>query len=187
MRHKNLLRAARAVAAPGLFAFAVSAAAAAPDLSGTWTFVPKRSDDIRGKIVDAAGIGYSQGAVEENAPRVWIREWLLAQATQPETRILTIEQTPAEFKTGTADDVRIYYFGRETKRQGGAGGLRTASVRWQGEQVVVQERAEKGSGRIDEIYTLLPDGRTLVLAWRLEHKSLRHPLELKLVFEKTAP
>ena len=178
---------AHAFAALGQFTLVASAAAATPDLSGSWTFVPKRSDDVRAKIVDAAGIAYTQGDIKKDAPRAWIREWLIAQAAQPDAHILTVEQSPAEFKTGMGDEVHNYYFGRDTTRQGPGGGLRKATVRWQGEQIVVQERAEKGSGRIDEVYTLLPDGRTLVVAWRLEHKSLRQPLELKLVFEKTAP
>jgi hypothetical protein len=186
MGQKHRFPATRAIATLGLLALA-AAAAAAPDLSGSWSFVQKRSDDVRERIIAAAGIGYTQGDVRKGAPRAWIRDWLMAQAAQPDARILTVEQSAADFKTGIADDVHIYYFGRETKRQGPEGSLRTASVRWQGEQVVVQERADKGSGRIDEVYTLQPDGRTLVVAWRLEHKSLQHPIELKLVFEKTAP
>jgi hypothetical protein len=186
MGQKRRFQAARALAALGLFVLATSSAAL-PDLSGTWSLVPKRSDDVRGRIIDAAGIGYTQGDVRKGAPRAWIHDWLMAQAEQPEARVLTIEQSPAEFKTGVADDLRLYYFAREAKRQGPEGSLRSASVRWQGEQVVVQERADKGSGRLEEVYTLQPDGRTLVVDFRLEHKALRQPLELRLVFEKTAP
>lgn len=187
MGQKRRFQMARALTALGLLVCATPVAAALPDLSGNWAFVPKRSDDVRGKIIDAAGIGYTQGDVRKGAPRAWIHDWLLAQAEQPGVRVLTIEQSPAEFKTGVADDLRLYYFVRATKRQGPEGSLRGASVRWRGEQVVVQERADKGSGRLEEVYTLQPDGRTLVVDFRLEHKALRQALELKLVFEKTAP
>ena len=187
MGHKRRFRAARALAALGLLVCAAPLAAALPDLGGAWILVPKRSDDVRGRIIDAAGIGYMQGDVRKGAPRAWIHDWLMDQAEQPEARVLTIEQSSAEFKTGVAEDLRIYYFARETKRQGPDGRLRSASVRWQGDQVVVQERADKGSGRLEEVYTLQPNGRTLVVDFRLEHKGLRQPLELKLVFEKAAP
>ena len=63
--------------------------------------------------------------------------------------------------------------------------LRKASVKWQGEQVVVEEKAEKGSGLVREVYTLEPGGKSLDRrAGRLEHKSLKEPLVLKLVFQK---
>jgi hypothetical protein len=100
--------------------------------------------------------------------------------------VLTIEQSATEFHTGLGDEVRLYFFNRESTRQGPGGVLRRASVRWQGEQLVVEEKAEKGSGHIVETYSLLPGAKALAVSYRLEHKSLPQPLELKLVFEKTA-
>jgi hypothetical protein len=171
-----------------LWLAAGSAAVAAPNLSGTWTLVPKASSDVREQIEASLGSGYTQGDVREDSPRVWIRNYLLAQAEKPaEAWVLTIEQSASEFKTGVGDEVRIYYFGRTTTRQGPGGGLRKATVRWEGERAVVEERAEKGSGQIVETYELAPDGRNLKVVWRLEHKSMRQPLELTLAFQKTAP
>ncbi len=161
-------------------------ALAAPDLSGRWDFVRQRSDDVREKIIASLGSEYSKGDIREDAPRVWIRDWLLRQAEEPAARVLTIEQSPTEFKSFLGDEVRNYYFGRETTRQGPGGGMRKASVRWEGERLVVEEKAAKGSGHIVEIYELQGDGRTLLVRWRLEHKSMRQPLELKLAFERAA-
>ena len=55
---------------------------------------------------------------------------------------------------------------------------------WNGEQLVTQEKQEKGKGSITAVYTLLPDHKTLLVAWRLEHESLLHPLEVRLAFER---
>jgi hypothetical protein len=174
--------------AAALCAAVAAPAVAAPDLSGTWTLVPKASSDVREQIAASLGSGYTQGDVKKDSPRVWIRDYLIAQSEKPaEAWVLTIEQSASEFKTGVGDEVRIYYFGRATTRQGPGGGLRKATVRWEGERAVVEERAEKGSGHIVETYELAPDGRNLKVIWRLEHKSMRQPLELTLAFQKTAP
>ncbi len=165
----------------------VPTAVAAPNLSGTWTFVQQHSDDVREKIVASLGLGYAQDDARPDAPRAWVPDWLLAQAEKPGALSLTIEQASTEFKTGTGDDVRIYYVGRETTRQGPGGGLCKASVRWDGNRVIVEDKAEKGSGHIVEVYELQPDGRSLRVTWRLEHKAMRQPLELRLAFQKAAP
>ena len=164
-----------------------SPALAAPNLSGTWTLVQQRSDDVREKIVASLGLGYAQDDVRPDAPRLWVPDWLLAQAENPGAPTLTIEQAATQLKTGTGDDVRIYYFGRETTRQGPGGVLCKASVRWNGNRVIVEEKAEKGSGHVVEVYELQPDGRSLLVTWRLEHKTMRQPLELRLAFQKAAP
>ncbi len=171
------------------FAFCAAAlpALAAPDLSGRWDFVRQRSDDVREKIVASLGSEYSKGDIREDAPRVWILEWLLRQAEQPAAHLLTIEQSATELKAFLGDEVRTYYFGRETTRQGPRGGLRKASLRWEGERLIVEEKAVKGSGHIVEVYELQAGGRSLLVTWRLEHKSLLQPLELRLAFEKAAP
>jgi hypothetical protein len=185
MCEKTIVRlAAIAMAIAFLAPAALPAADAKPDFSGTWTFVQKRSDDLREKITLAVGPAATSGDIRKDSPRVWIRTWLMGVMEKPDAGVLTIEQTPTEFRSGTGDDVRFYYFNRESTRQGEGGGLRKASARWQGEQVIVEERAEKGSGLIREVYTLEPGGKTLVVDWSLEHKSLKQPLVLKLVFEK---
>lgn len=175
----------RLVAAVALLLPALGGAAdSRPDFNGNWTFVQKRSDDLREKIDMALGPAATSGDIKKDSARVWIRSWLMGVTEKPDAGVLTIEQTPAEFRSGTGDDVRIYEFDRPRTRQGEGGGLRKATVKWEGSQVVVEERAEKGSGHVREVYTLEPGGKALVVEWSLEHKSLRHPLVLKLVFQK---
>ncbi len=156
------------------------------DLSGRWVLVIQHSDDVREKIVDSLGTGYTQGDVKQDSPRVWIHDWLMRQAEQPSAIVLTVEQGPGEFRSFLGDETRIYYFGREATREGPLGGLRKATVRREGDRVVVEEKAVKGSGRIVETYQLQPD-RTLLVTWHLEHKSMRKPLDLRLSFRRAAP
>jgi hypothetical protein len=185
MRQKSPVRLAALAAAIAFLApAALPAAGGKPDFKGTWTFVQKRSDDLREKIDLAVGPAATSGDIKKDSPRVWIRSWLVGVTEKPDAGVLTIEQTATEFRSGTGDDVRHYYFDRESTRQGDGGMLRKASAKWQGDQIVVEEKAEKGSGFVREVYTLEPGGKTLVVDWSLEHKALKQPLVLKLVFQR---
>ena len=115
---------------------------------------------------------------------MWIRSWLEGIREDPERRLLTIEHTATEFKSGTGDEVNIYYFGREATSMGPGGGNLKVSVTWKDEQIVTEEREAKGKGNITAVYTLVPDGKTLLVAWRLEHDSLLQPLDVRLAFER---
>ena len=75
-----------------------------------------------------------------------IRKWLEGVTSDGDKRILTIEQTAAAFKSGLGDEVNIYYFGREATSMGPAGGNLRASIHWQGEQIVTEEKEAKGKG-----------------------------------------
>ena len=92
-----------------------------------------------------------------------------------------------EFKSGMGDEVNIYYFGRVATSRGPDGGNLKVSVAWQGDQLVTDERQAKGKGRITAVYSLLPGGKSLVLAWRLEHESMKMPLEVRMAFDRVAP
>jgi hypothetical protein len=185
MRQKTLPRLAAVAAATALLApSALRAADGKPDFNGTWTFVQKRSDDLREKIEQSVGPAATSGDIKKDSARVWIRSWLMGVTEKPDAGVLTIEQTPTEFRSGTGDDVRHYYFNRESTRQGEGGMLRKASAKWQGDQIVVEEKAEKGSGLVREVYTLEPGGKAVVVDWSLEHKTLKQPLVLKLVFQR---
>jgi hypothetical protein len=165
-------------------ALAAPASSAPPDFNGTWVFVQQRSDDLREKIDGALGPDSTSGDGKKDSARAWIRTWLVGLTETPDPGVLTIEQTPAEFRSGTGDDLRLYSFERARTRQNDGGVLCRATVRWEGDKVVVEERAEKGSGYVREVYTLEPGGRDLVVDWSLEHKSLRHPLVLRLAFQR---
>jgi hypothetical protein len=163
---------------------AAPAADGQPDMTGVWRFNPKRSDDLREKIIDAVGTDYTQGDAKKEPVRVFIRNWLMGAVEDPESVLLTIEQTATEFKSGLGDELSIYYFGREATSRGPAGGNLKVSIRWQDEQLVTEEKATKGGGQITAVYSLLPDGKNLVLAWRLEHPTIRKPLDVRMTFDR---
>ncbi len=161
-----------------------AAAQSQPDFSGTYAFVQKRSDDLREAIANAVGPDYTLGSRKSEQARVWIRSWLEGLTSDSDRRILTIEHAATAFKSGTGDEVNNYYFGREATSRGPAGGNLKVTVSWKGDQLITEEREAKGTGRITAVYTLVPDGKTLLVAWRLAHESLLQPLDVRLAFER---
>jgi hypothetical protein len=157
---------------------------AKPDFTGTYTFVPKRSTDLKDAITKAAGRDYTTSGKSSELVRLSIRKWLEGVTSDGDKRILTIEQTAAAFKAGLGDEVNIYYFGREALSSGPGEGSLKVTVTWKGDQIITQERQTKGKGAITTAYTLLPDGKLLLAVWRLEHESLLQPLEVNLFFER---
>ena len=156
-----------------------------PNMSGRWKFNRQRSDDVREAVVEAAGPDYTTGDAKKEALRVWIRDWLMGLADQTAEHVATIEQTASQFTVWVGDDLpTIFHFGREAASRGPGGGILKVSVKWNAEQLVTEEKAEKGSGRIMSVYTLLPGGKNLLLAYRLEHDRLRKPLALRLMFDR---
>jgi hypothetical protein len=155
-----------------------------PDFSGSYRFVQKRSDDLKEAVARSVGPQYTQSNKKSEQVRVWIRSWLEGIREDPDRRLLTIEHNATEFKSGTGDEVNIYYFGREATSMGPGGGNLRVSVIWKDNQIVTEEREAKGKGKITAVYTLLPDGKTLLVAWRLEHDSLLQPLDVRLAFER---
>ena len=162
----------------------VSPAEGKPEFSGTWTFVRQRSDDLSQKVAESVGPASTVGSDKSEQVRVWIRSWLEGLAEDPRNRVLTIVQTPTEFKSGLGDEVNIYYFGREATSQGPGGGNNKVTVAWQGSQIVTEERQTKGKGRIKAVYTLQPGGRALQVDWQLEHDSMKQPLQVRLAFDR---
>jgi hypothetical protein len=188
MPRKNLTLAgpAFAMALAILLPAAASAADGKPNFTGTWTFAQQRSDDLPQKIAAAVGPDYTVGSKKAEQARVWIRSWLEGVTEDQEKRILTIEHTPTEFKSGMGDEVNIYYFGREATSRGPAGGNLRVTVAWQGDQIVTEEKEAKGKGRITAVYTLQPGGKSLLVEWRLDHGSMEQPLEVRLAFDRVA-
>jgi hypothetical protein len=182
---KPLALPASALALALLFPATPRAQGGRPDFSGSYAFVQKRSDNLQQAIEKSIGPQYTQGSKRSEQVRVWIRSWLEGIREDPERRLLTIEHTATEFKSGTGDEVNIYYFGREATSMGPGGGNLRVTVAWKDDQIVTEEREAKGKGRITAVYTLLPDGKTLLVAWRLEHDSLLQPLDVRLAFERT--
>jgi len=159
-------------------------AAARPNFTGTYSFVQKRSDDLKEAIGKAIGPDFTVGNKKSEQARVWIHDWLEGVTSDADKHVLTIEHTDTVFSAGLGEEVNRYYFGREATSRGPAGGNNKVSVSWKDEQIVTQEKQEKGKGVITAVYTLLPDKKTLLIAWRLEHESLRQPLDVRLAFER---
>jgi hypothetical protein len=168
-----------------LFLLGAGAAPAAdpPDFSGVWVFNETRSDDLQTKIEEAVGPDATRGDIKKDIVRVWIRRWLLSVIEDPDSRYLTIEQSPETFKSGLADEVSTYYFGRVAASQGPLGGTLRVRVHWQGSELVTEEGSSDG-GRITAVYTMLPPGDTLLVRYRLEHKTLIKPLEVSMFFDR---
>lgn len=193
------LRTARTAVA---FSIAVLAGAAAsaqqkPDFSGSWQLNREISDDVKAQIEKAAGPASMKGGGYESdrvlprgsggseVDRVQLRRWLIQRAGEFER--LTVEQTAAELKLlGAESSTRIFYFGRASTRQPEAGPRLTGSVRWDGEQLVVEEAGKEG-WKIIEVYTLVPGGERLNVALRFEVDVFKEPVDLKLGYQRAKP
>ncbi len=154
-----------------------------PDFSGVWVFNEQRSEDLRAKVQESVGPAKTQGDIKKDIVRIWIRQWLLGVLDDPDSRYLTIEQSEKDFKSGLGDEVSNYYFGRVAASRGPAGGTLRVKVYWEGSQLVTEEGSSDG-GRIIAIYTMLPPGETILIRYRLEHKSLKKPLEVAMFFDR---
>jgi len=172
-----------APAGPGVAAQDSDEGSAPPDFSGVWVFNAERSDDLRRVVEEVAGPSYTQGDAGQEVVRVWIRKWLLGVLEDPDSRYLTIEQGARNFKAGVGDDVSTYYFGREASSRGPGGGTLKVTVSWKGTQLVTEEKSDDG-GRIVSLYTMLPGNETLIVAYLLEHKTLKKPLEARMIFDR---
>jgi hypothetical protein len=179
---------------------AVSAARAGaepPDLSGVWTLNPSLSQDFAEKIKAAAGSASMSGgpswATETWIPwtggfsegqRVGLREFLLA--TVPAFQTLEIEQTAREVKTVHGEDgVRIFNLTRSSAGTSALGGETvTRQARWQETQLVLESKGKEG--RFLELFAPVPERGQLSYVLRLEHKLLKEPLEVNLVYDRAA-
>ena len=154
-----------------------------PDFSGVWLFNEKRSDDLRALVEEAVGPDATQGDIKKDLVRVWIRRWLLSVIEDPDSRYLTVEQSPEDFKTGLGDEVSTYYFGRVAVQPGpvgrhppSEGELERTGARHRGGL----ERRGPHHGRLHAA----PPGNTLLIRYLLEHKTLQKPLEVRMFFDR---
>jgi hypothetical protein len=177
---------------------AIPAAAAPPDLNGTWRLDAQRSDDVKARVDAAAGPAQvkSGGAsgltilpelnTRSEVERVEMRDWMMGIADQMDR--LEIQQTAEEVKLYLGDDetVRIFYFGREHVRQDSQGRKLKCRARLEGDRLVLEEDGEKGM-KLREALTPVPANGWLVHAVRFESPVLKQPLELRLVYVKDKP
>jgi hypothetical protein len=180
-----------------LLACGLPAAAESPDLAGTWTLNKSLSQDIAEKIKTAAGSASTSGGPSwTGATETWIpwsggtgdgqrlemREFLLAAV--PAMQSVEIEQTPDEVKTVHGETgVRNFNLKRASSGSSAMGGETvTRQGRWQGEQLVLESKGK--DSKLTELLTLVPTRNQLNYAIRLEHKLLKAPLELSLVYDR---
>jgi hypothetical protein len=172
-------------------------AADPPDLNGVWNLNASLSQDIAEKIKLAAGsASMSGGSNFARATETWIpwsggfsegqrvemREFLLA--TVPALQAVEIEQSPQEVKTVHGESgVRVFNLTRASAGSGAmTGETVTRQARWQGEQLVLESKGKES--RLLELLTLVPTRNQLNYAIRLEHKLLKQPLEVSLVYDR---
>lgn len=172
---------------------AQSPAPATPDLSGSWRLNLQRSDDAKALIAEAAGSQYVAGGGRDRllprgneaseVERVEMRQWLVATAERARAEPLFVEQSARELKAGFGDEVRIFYFGREATSQDARGVKRKTRMSWKGEQLLIEETGDDKM-KLSHLYTLLPGGQNLIVAYRLEGGELEKPLDLRLFFDR---
>ena len=174
------------------------AAAQPPDLSGVWNLNASLSQDIAEKIKAAAGSASMSGGVSwatetwipwtggfSEGQRVEMREFLLA--TVPALQAVEIEQTAQEVKTVHGEaGVRLFNLTRTSSGTSALSGQTvTRQARWQGTQLVLESKGKES--RLLEVLTLVPARNQLNYALRLEHKLLKAPLEVSLVYDRAGP
>ncbi len=181
-----------------LLVSASPAPAETPDLSGVWKLNPSLSQDIAEKIKAAAGSQSMSGGVSwatetwipwsggfHEGQRVELRELLLAAV--PALQTVEIEQTAQEVKTVYGETgVRIFNLTRASAGTSALGGETVnRQAHWQGTQLVLESKGK--GGRFLEVLTLVPARNQLTYALRLEHKLLKAPLEVSLVYDRAGP
>jgi hypothetical protein len=166
-----------------------------PDINGVWALNKSLSQDIAEKIKTAAGSASMSGGVSwatetwipwtggfSEGQRVEMREFLLA--TVPALQSVEIEQTPDEIKTIHGETgVRNFNLKRASAGSSALSGETVSrQARWQGGQLVLESKGKES--RLVELLTPVPTRNQLNYALRLEHKLLKAPLEVSLVYDR---
>jgi hypothetical protein len=178
-----------------LLCAATARSAEPPDFSGNWQLNHEQSDDAVAKVKDAAGSEYVQGgpswAAETILPwgrkfsedeRVMLRDVLVGAVRGFEK--VEIEQTSSEIKTIHGDEgLRVFYLKRAaagTNILTGEKVKRTAQ--WKGDQLLLESAGGKGTSK--ETLSFAPGGTQLVHSLHIEMDLLKHPIDLRLVYDR---
>jgi hypothetical protein len=176
-----------------------AALAQSPDLAGVWKLNDALSQNLAEKVKAAAGpasmsggAGFARG-VDTWIPwsggfsepqRMELRDFLLA--TAPALRDLEIIQSGDEVETVHGEDgVRRFNLKRATSgTSAGSDETVTRTAHWQETQLVLESKGK--DSRFLEVLTPVPTRNQLTYALRLEHKLLKEPLEVSLVYDRAA-
>jgi hypothetical protein len=178
-----------------LLCAATARSAEPPNLSGTWKLNRGQSDDAVAKVKEAAGAEYIQGgpswAAETILPwgrkfnegeRVMLRDVLVGAVRSFEQ--VEVEQTASEIKTIHGEEgLRVFYLKRAaagTNLVTGETVKRTAQ--WKGDQLLLESAGAKGASK--ETLSLAPDGKQLVHSLHIKMDPLKHPIDLRLVYDR---
>jgi hypothetical protein len=166
-----------------------------PPVNGTWMLDREHSGNLEEAIKAAAGPATMSGApgfargVETWIPwtggfdepdRLTLREFLLA--TMPVFDKVEIEQAAAEVKTVHGESgVRRFSLARKTAGSSALGGEKVTRVaRMEGARLLLESKGEEGE--LKESLSVGPEPGRLTYALRLEHKLLKAPLAVTLVY-----
>ena len=171
--------------------------AQSPDIDGVWKLNASLSQNLEEKVKLAAGpasmsnnstfaagvdtwIPWSGGSSEPR--RIELRDFLLAAA--PALENLEIDVTGDEVKTIHGEDgLRRFNLKRATSGTAASGSETvTRTAHWQDTQLVLESKGK--DSRFLEVVTPVPTRQQLTYALRLEHKLLKEPLEVSLVYDR---
>lgn len=178
-------------------ALAGGASAQEPDFSGSWRLDPKMSQDPYEKVElslgtqQLRGAGTSQynsvnrGTLLRDTDRVALRKLVLDYIDVMDQ--MEIEHTGGEMKVwvGANDEFfsLFYLDGREHSRQlQEEGELIKATATWEGDSLLVEQRAESGAV-LRETFSATADGGLAVL-FHLQSKQTESPLMFRVVYER---
>jgi len=166
-----------------------------PFIAGNWKLNHAQSDDAVAKVKDAAGSEYVQGgpswAAETVLPwgrkfdedeRVMLRDVLVGAVRGFDQ--IQVEQTATEIKTIHGEEgLRVFYLNRAaagTNILTGEKVKRTAQ--WKGDQLLLESAGGKGTSK--ETLALAPGGNQLIHSLHIEMDLLKHPIDLRLVYDR---
>ena len=187
----------RLAASAVLCAMAALASADDARFSGAWRLNHELSQNLAKKIAAAAGKEHMSGGPEwargtetwlpwggkfSEPERVGVREYLLQ--TVPAFDAVEIQQGADEVKTthGEAGSRRFYLKRTSAGTSDMTGETVTRAATLEGQRLVLESKGKES--KLVEVLTLEPSGDRLVYQIRLEQKTLKTPLEARLVYDR---
>ena len=159
-----------------------------PDFTGTWTFAQQKSDYLPGQDRGCRGARLHASATRSpSRSEPGSGDGSRGSGRTREKRILTIEHTPKEFKSGGRRRGQHLLL-RARFDESRARGAATSRSRSPGRATRSSPRRSRRRGRVVIPRRVHPPARRPVSRpwwrWRLEHDSMKQPLEVRLAFDR---